>query len=68
MQLRKKEAIPLSVQFSVRVEDQVHAKLRVMAAFKDAPLNAIVVEALSEKIKSWESQFGPLPLPPEGTR
>jgi hypothetical protein len=38
-----------------------------MAAFKDAPLNAVVVEALAEKIKSWESQFGPLPLPPEGT-
>ena len=58
----------MSVQFSVRVSDETHAKLRVMAAFKDAPLNTVVAEALAEKIKSWESQFGPLPLPPEGSR
>ena len=58
----------MSIQFSIRVEDPIHVKLRIMAAFKDVSMNALVVEALVEKIKNWEDQFGPLPLPPEGIR
>ncbi|MDD4835759.1 MAG: toxin-antitoxin system HicB family antitoxin [Synergistales bacterium] len=54
----------MAVQFSVRIPDESHAKLRVMAAFKDVSLNTLVAEALEKEINSWEEKHGPLPQPP----
>lgn len=54
----------MSVQFSIRVEDELHAKLRVLAAFKDESLNAVVNEGLRLVVDRWEQQHGTLPLPP----
>jgi predicted HicB family RNase H-like nuclease len=50
---------------TVRYGDELHTKLRVLAAFRDVSLNALVVEAMEEKVAQWEAKYGPLPLPPE---
>lgn len=55
----------MPVQFSIRLDDDVHAKLRVLAAFQNKSLNAVVSEAMMSHIDQWEQKHGPLPLPPE---
>jgi predicted HicB family RNase H-like nuclease len=55
----------MSIQFSIRVEDDTHAKLRVLAAFKNKSLNAVVIDALTSHLSQWEQTHGPLPLPPQ---
>ena len=52
-------------QFSIRVPEQIHSKLRVMAAFRNASINVIINEALEAAVNQWEQKYGPLPLPPE---
>ena len=55
-------------QFSIRVPEEVHAKLRVMSAFRATAINTIINEALESVIAQWEQKYGPLPLPPEELR
>ena len=55
----------MTIQFSVRVPDETHAKLRIMSAFRKVPVNTLVVDALNESISSWENKYGALPLPPK---
>lgn len=55
------------VQFSIRTQDEIHAKLRVLAAFQNKSLNAVVTDAMRSHIDQWEQKHGPLPLPPEGS-
>ncbi len=52
-------------QFSIRVPEQTHSKLRVMAAFRNVSINAVINEALEAAVTQWEQKYGPLPLPPE---
>ena len=52
------------VSFSIRVPEQVHAKLRIMSAFKNESLNTVINEALLSLITHWEEEYGPLPQPP----
>ena len=52
-------------QFSIRVPEQVHAKLRIMSAFRNESINTVINEALEASIAQWEQKYGPLPLPPE---
>ena len=56
----------LSVSFSIRVPEDVHSKLRVMAAFRNVSVNSVINDALEVLIDQWEQKYGPLPLPPEG--
>ncbi|MBQ7196011.1 MAG: hypothetical protein IJS40_01235 [Synergistaceae bacterium] len=49
----------------VRLPDELHAKLRVIAALKNESLNTTFV-ALSEKfVEDWEQKHGELPKPPK---
>lgn len=57
----------MSIQFSIRLDDSIHAKLRVLAAFQNKSLNAVVAEAMKSHLDQWEQKHGPLPLPPEDT-
>jgi predicted HicB family RNase H-like nuclease len=57
----------MPVQFSIRVDDDVHAKLRVLSAFQNKSLNAVVSDAMKTHLDQWEQKHGPLPLPPEDT-
>ena len=54
------------VSFSIRVPEDVHAKLRIMSAFRNVSLNTVINEGLSDLIDNWEEKYGSLPKPPEG--
>lgn len=54
----------MAVSFSVRVPDQTHIKLRIISAFRNESLNAVVNAALNDAIKSWEHKYGEVPQPP----
>lgn len=54
------------ISFSIRVPEDVHAKLRVMSAFRNESLNTVINEALCDSVLHWEKKYGPLPKPPEG--
>lgn len=53
-------------QITLRLPDDIHTKLRVLAAFKNVSQNDLITEAVREKVARWEQQYGNLPLPPEG--
>lgn len=53
-------------QITLRLPDDIHTKLRVLAAFKNVSQNDLITESVREKVARWERQFGDLPLPPEG--
>lgn len=55
----------MAVSFSVRVPDMVHTKLRIISAFKNESLNAVVNSALKDTITAWESRYGEVPQPPK---
>lgn len=54
-------------QLTLRIQDQLHTKLRVLAAFKNVSQNDLVNLAIKELIDRWEEKHGDLPNPPEET-
>ncbi|MBQ4402689.1 MAG: toxin-antitoxin system HicB family antitoxin [Synergistaceae bacterium] len=54
------------ISFSIRVPEDTHSRLRIIAAFRNASINTVINEALEASIAQWEQKYGPLPLPPEG--
>lgn len=52
-------------QLYVRLPDDLHAKLRVIAALKNESLNATMLAASSEYVADWERKHGVLPRPPQ---
>lgn len=53
------------ISFSIRVPEDTHARLRIIAAFRNTSINTVINEALDDLINQWEQRYGPLPLPPE---
>ncbi|GHV34613.1 hypothetical protein FACS1894187_05550 [Synergistales bacterium] len=52
-------------QLTLRLPDEIHTKMRVMAAFRNVSQNDLIIEAVQELINQWEQKYGVLPLPPE---
>jgi len=52
-------------QLTLRIQDKLHTKLRVLAAFKNVSQNDLVNLAIKELIDRWEEKHGNLPNPPE---
>jgi plasmid stability protein len=52
-------------QLYVRLPDDVHSKLRVIAALKNESLNTTMVTISTRFIDDWEQKHGELPKPPE---
>ena len=52
-------------QLTLRIPDDVHTKLRVLAAFKDVSQNDLINQSIKELINRWEQKHGDLPLPPK---
>jgi hypothetical protein len=48
---------------TIRYDDSVHRKLKVIAAYKGISLNALMMELFDSCITEWESQNGPVRLP-----
>ena len=54
-------------QLTLRIPDEIHTKMRVLAAFKNVSQNDLVIEAIRGLLAQWEQKHGFLPLPPEDT-
>ena len=52
------------LQLYVRLDDDLHSKLRVIAALKNESLNATMIAASVQYVNAWEKQNGELPKPP----
>jgi len=52
-------------QLTLRLPDETHTKMRILAAFKNISQNDIVIEAVQTLLSQWEQKHGPLPTPPE---
>jgi predicted HicB family RNase H-like nuclease len=52
-------------QLYVRLEEDLHSKLRVIAALKNESLNATMIAAAATYVEAWESKNGALPKPPQ---
>jgi predicted HicB family RNase H-like nuclease len=54
-------------QLTLRLPDETHLKMRILAAFKNVSQNDLVIEAVQALLVQWEQKHGALPLPPEDT-
>ena len=52
-------------QLTFRLPDDLHTKIRVLAAFKNVSQNDVLIQAAQTLINQWEQKHGNLPLPPE---
>ena len=53
---------------TIRYDDTTHRKLKIIAAYQDISLNALMISLFDECVTKWESEHGPLGLPDEGPR
>ena len=53
-------------QLYVRLPEDLHTKLRVLAALNKASLNTTMIAASTKYIKDWEAVHGVLPTLPQG--
>jgi predicted transcriptional regulator len=54
-------------QLTLRLPDDIHTKMRILAAFKNVSQNDLMIEAVQVLLAQWEQKHGSLPLPPEDT-
>jgi predicted HicB family RNase H-like nuclease len=54
-------------QITLRLPDETHTRMRVLAAFKNISQNDLMIEAVQSLLAQWEQKHGALPLPPEDT-
>ena len=47
---------------TIRYDDEMHRKLKIIAAYQDISLNALIQKSFDEVIRSWETAHGPLVL------
>jgi hypothetical protein len=52
-------------QLYVRLPDDIHSKLRVIAALRNESLNSTMITASTCYVEDWERKHGELPKPPE---
>jgi plasmid stability protein len=55
-------------QLYVRLPDDIHSKLRVIAALKSESLNTTMLTASARYVEDWERKHGELPTPPQEER
>lgn len=48
---------------TIRYDDEMHRKLKIIAAYQDVSLNTLIQKSFDEVIRSWEATHGPLVLP-----
>ena len=52
-------------QITLRIPDELHTKLRIIAAYKDQSLNTVAIECLVQAVEKWESENMAIPLIPK---
>ena len=49
--------------FTIRFEDDIHQKMKVIAAYHKKSLNAFMMEMFRQKITDWEKAHGAIEFP-----
>jgi predicted HicB family RNase H-like nuclease len=52
-------------QLTVRLPEDIHTKLRVIAAYKNQSINSMLISALRDVVAQWEQKHGTLVIPEE---
>jgi predicted HicB family RNase H-like nuclease len=52
-------------QLTVRLPEEIHTKLRVIAAYKNQSINTMLVTALRDVVAQWEQKYGTVVIPEE---
>ena len=53
------------MQLSIRYDDNVHRKLKVIAAYKEKSLNTLIMSLFDKEIAEWEHAHGEIKFPEE---
>ena len=51
------------MQLSIRYDDDIHRKLKVIAAYKEKSLNALIQGMFRREVDAWEGEHGPIEFP-----
>lgn len=52
-----------TTQFSLRLPEEIHAKVRVIAAYRAVSINAVVTESVIRLVQEWEEKHGVVVIP-----
>ena len=50
------------VPFTVRYDESLHHKLKIIAAYKKQSLNALLLDISNQEVKAWERKHGGIEL------
>ncbi len=53
----------IDMNLTIRYDDTVHKKLRIIAAYQYMSLNALIMKTLAEKVSDWEREHGEIKIP-----
>lgn len=51
------------MQLSLRYDDLIHRKLKVIAAYEGISLNRLIMKMFDEKVAEWENSHGVIEIP-----
>jgi|GEM_PF-2561637 len=57
--------MPDITQLTVRLPEEIHTKLRVIAAYKNQSINTMLVASLQGVVAQWEQKHGTVVIPEE---
>lgn len=53
----------LLMQLAIRYDENIHRKLKIIAAYKNKSLNGLMLDLFDKTIKDWEAENGEIKLP-----
>ena len=57
--------MPDITQLTVRLPEDIHTKLRVIAAYKNQSINTMLIASLRDVVAQWEQKHGTVVIPEE---
>ena len=53
------------IPFSIRFNEQLHKKLKVIAAYRERSLNTLINNIFEKTVNDWEKEHGEIKFPAE---
>ena len=54
--------------FTIRYDEELHRKLKVIAAYREESLNGLLMNMSRREIKEWEQEHGEIKFPSKPTK
>lgn len=51
------------MNLTIRYDDTVHRKLKIIAAYQDVSLNKLIMNSFDKTIADWEREHGEIKIP-----